>query len=419
MFSGPVPNSPTASARVGGALVPTALDFVLSPDAGARDAAPIARGAFGFLSAEKPSLAPDADALDLAAALIAGAGDAALFAPDADVATFMRCISHDLALMHAPTTPEAPLARINAAAAMVNLRRGALDLSMLYGPDATPMPGLRDPSAPARMLAPHDGAAPKGPSADPRNHLTPALSRLHRALINLHNMAVEDCDDPGLAASGADALFGYARAELRQLMQWLTMNRALPALCPPAAMKAVADGRATLFDRMVARMGGGVPPVPLEALMGALPLITLGGQGATRSEIAALLRLGRWMALPSGQESVRAINRALGTRMAPLTDAEICAGPAAAAMTGDMLSHTPLWLYLLREAEERGVDGRLGPLGGHLAAQSIAGLIVSDPYSYWLRPGATGGRWRPEDGVLRVNGKPIDSIAALMAAADL
>jgi hypothetical protein len=410
---------PKPAARGDDALRAVSLDFMLNPDASVHGAAPIARGAFGFLSAEKPAPAPDTDALDLAATLIAGAGDAAQFAPDPDAAALLRCVSHDLALMHAPTISDAPMARADAAAAMVNLRRGALDLSMLYGPDETPMPGLRDPGAPARMLTPHDCAAPEAMSADPRNHLTPALSRLHRALINLHNMAVEDCDDPGLAALGADALFGYARAELRQLMQWLTMNRALPALCPPAAIAAVADGRAPLFARMGARMGGGVPPVPLEALMGALPLITLGEHAATRSEIAALLQLGRRMALPSGQESVRAINRALGTRLAPLTDAEICAGPAAATMTADMRVHTPLWLYLLRESKERGVDGRLGPVGGHIAAQSIAGLIVSDPYSYWLRPGATGGRWRPEDGVLRVGGRPIDSIAALMAAADL
>ena len=75
-------------------------------------------------------------------------------------------------------------------------------------------------------------------------------------------------------------------------------------------------------------------------------------------------------------------------------------------------------LYLLREAQERGETGRLGPIGGHVAVQSIAGLIFSDPYAYWFRPGNTGGRWRPEDGVLRIGGRPIDSIARLMQAAD-
>lgn len=380
------------------------------------DPVQIARGAFGYLSAERPDPVPDAAAQAAAAALISAAQSAHSFAPDPEAAILMRFAVHDLALMPlgAPHPDAAPMARTKAAAAVVNLRRGVIDLSSLYGPDDLPMARLRDPAAPARMLSPKSGGGAMPLPADPRNHLSRASSRMHRALINLHNMAVDDCDDPGVVAAGPNALFSYARAEVRMLVQWLIVNRALPALCPKAAMDAVAGGRTPLFTRMVTRMGGGVPPVPFEALLAALPLIS----GST-DNMGALLDMGRRITLPSGQETVRAVNRALGGRIAELTDGELRSGPAAKVMTGAMMAHTPLWLYLLREAEERGEPGCLGPIGGHVAVQSIAGLIMSDPYCYWLRPGNTGGRWRPEDGVLRVNGRPIDSIAWLMAAATL
>lgn len=414
MFSGPIPpvDGANPALMTANAPGPAAHDFVLPPVASSTETT---RGCFGYLSAEKPAPAPTAAALAQIAALFAADGGAQGFAPDPRAAGFLRFVGHDLALMPADATLNGD--RAAAAAQLTNLRRGSIDLSSIYGPDDAPSPGLRDPAAPARMI---EGVGAGTPSADPRNHLSPALSRTHRALLRLHNMAVEECDDPGVVAAGPDPLFAYARAEVRMLVQWLTMNRALPALCAKPALDAVADGRAPLFTRMVARMGGGVPPVPLEALVGALPLITLGAEerAAAPGDVAALLQLGRLVALPSGQETVRAINRALGTRIAPLTDAELCAGPAASMMTGAMLEHTPLWLYLLREAEERGQDGRLGPVGSHVAAQSVAGLIFSDPYAYWLRPGNTGGRWRPEDSVLRVGGRPVTSIAQLAAAAD-
>jgi hypothetical protein len=65
----------------------------------------------------------------------------------------------------------------------------------------------------------------------------------------------------------------------------------------------------------------------------------------------------------------------------------------AAALTAD----TPLWYYLLKEAEiapQRGA--RLGPVGGRTVAEVLIGLLDGDPTSYlrmeptWKPPGKVG-----------------------------
>jgi hypothetical protein len=44
---------------------------------------------------------------------------------------------------------------------------------------------------------------------------------------------------------------------------------------------------------------------------------------------------------------------------------------------------TPLWYYVLREAELRGGGGlHLGPVGGRIVAEVLHGLLEADPNSY-------------------------------------
>ena len=58
---------------------------------------------------------------------------------------------------------------------------------------------------------------------------------------------------------------------------------------------------------------------------------------------------------------------------------------------------TPLWYYILKEAEiapQRGA--RLGPVGGRIVAEVLIGLLDGDPTSYlrveptWKPPGLVG-----------------------------
>ena len=43
---------------------------------------------------------------------------------------------------------------------------------------------------------------------------------------------------------------------------------------------------------------------------------------------------------------------------------------------------TPLWFYVLREAERRAEGKSLGPVGGRIVTEVFVGLLDGDPLSY-------------------------------------
>jgi hypothetical protein len=71
---------------------------------------------------------------------------------------------------------------------------------------------------------------------------------------------------------------------------------------------------------------------------------------------------------------------------------------------------TPLWYYVLCEAQARGDGKRLGPVGGRIVAEVLVGLVEGDPASY-LRQNPL---WTPADSGLLANGKPITTMADLV-----
>ena len=52
---------------------------------------------------------------------------------------------------------------------------------------------------------------------------------------------------------------------------------------------------------------------------------------------------------------------------------------------------TPLWYYVLCEAERKAGGEQLGPVGGRIVAEVLVGLLAADPRSY-LRVEPPGGR---------------------------
>ena len=67
-------------------------------------------------------------------------------------------------------------------------------------------------------------------------------------------------------------------------------------------------------------------------------------------------------------------------------------GPRANKTRNELLRSTPLWYYILREADARGKGGRhLGPVGGRIVAEVLVGLLQGDPSSYLRQKPA----WRP------------------------
>ena len=385
-----------------------------------------------------------ADAADRAAALIGAAEPG--YRPDALAAAFLHLLQNDLCRAVRTTAPVA-----DTGLHLGNLMRGSVDLGCVYGRDrdardrAVGDPALRDPKRSQRMLL--DAAAgadrlalppepdclfaaaplraPSGEGAvpllaDARNMGDPLLERLVRAALRLHNQAAEELAEEGVPETDPMTPFLRAREEVRLLVHWLAVNAMAPTLAGAAAVeRAVQDG-APLFSRLAERSSGGVPPLPLEAMISLIPMIVLhrGGDGPDAERLSGLMALEREFALPGGQAVHAAVAATAKLRTAPLTATEIADGPAAAALAGGLDERTPLILYLLREAEERGADEeQLGPLGQALLAQVVVGLMIKDPMSYWRRPG-DHGRWRPEDGVLRVRGRPVETLELFLDAAE-
>ncbi|WP_325261645.1 heme peroxidase family protein [uncultured Rhizobium sp.] len=99
------------------------------------------------------------------------------------------------------------------------------------------------------------------------------------------------------------------------------------------------------------------------------------------------LRRGVQIGLPSGQ----AICRAMGLQ--PLTPEQIATGPdGKAAKQHKMLEETPLWYYVLKEAEVFNKGRRLGPMASTIIAETFLGMVHGDHESFlWLR-----SDWKPE-----------------------
>jgi hypothetical protein len=127
------------------------------------------------------------------------------------------------------------------------------------------------------------------------------------------------------------------------------------------------------------------------------------------------LRRGYQLSMPTGQ----ALARAAGVE--PLTKEELGKDNNndvnAAMQKGDFFERTPLWFYILKEAETRGEGQRLGPLGSRIVAETIIGVLLNDPESYLSRdrnwdpskstPGAGGPLKLP-------NGRTIGAISDLL-----
>ena len=110
------------------------------------------------------------------------------------------------------------------------------------------------------------------------------------------------------------------------------------------------------------------------------------------------LKRGKALGLPSGQ--------AVARRMGLAEDLILHAGDLASA--GDPVAtplpkhlvevfgqDTPLWFYILKEAEVLNAGHHLGPVGGRIVAEVFLGLLHGDPFSYLgVQP-----NWRPKGGM--------------------
>jgi hypothetical protein len=119
-----------------------------------------------------------------------------------------------------------------------------------------------------------------------------------------------------------------------------------------------------------------------------------------------LLR-GRLLGLPSGQMVAQAIGAPV------MTPEQVSNGPHADILnTHHFHTNTPLWYYILKEAEVFNQGLRLGPVGSRLVAETFVGLVrgsqislLADENRYWrpTLPGLRPGTFTMADLLLLVN----------------
>jgi len=118
-----------------------------------------------------------------------------------------------------------------------------------------------------------------------------------------------------------------------------------------------------------------------------------------------LLR-GYLLSIPTGQHIARMVHAK------PLTIEQLMQGNTpeinTALEAGGFLENTPLWYYVLKEAEVQANGNSLGEVGSRIVAETIIGLIRSDPNSYM------NNDWDPSKGVMATDGTPITTIEDLL-----
>jgi hypothetical protein len=414
-------------------------DHCLAPDRPID--APIApiEGRYGRAFPDLPPLVSDHDAL-LALGTAGGLCDGSdTTGDDASAAAgwpfFGQFIAHDITADRSPIGPHAD------ATTIANFRSPRANLESVYGAGPVGEPFLYDAHDPAKLLVGVDdvprnvqGVALLG---DPRNDVHVFISQLHVGVLRAHNRLVDRLREDGVAD---DECFDAARRSTLWHYQWVIVEDYLPTLVGRDLVEQVKDpsqrcyrpegapmipfefadaafryGHGQIRHRYLLQEGGdeysvfpdlvgfravapehrvdarlmfGPDAQPAKRMDGrlaasliGLPLSITGAVDvdAYHSLAARDLQRGEAIGLPSGE----AVARSIG--VAPLTREE--AGLAAFGWEGE----TPLWLYILREADVRGGGDRLGEVGGRLVAEVLLGLLDADPESYRaLEPS-----WRP------------------------
>jgi hypothetical protein len=332
-----------------------------------------------------------------------------------------------------------------------NFRTPCLDLESLYGGGPTGSPYLYDLDDADKLLI---GVNDQGELADlPRNRQGRALlgdarndvhlmiSQLHLAFLKFHNAIVDYLRAEGVPGA---QVFGEAQRLVRWHYQWIVVNEFLPLSVGEELMSdllanglkfytfveqpyipvefadaAYRFGHSQVRSIYMLNSGGakgqvfpdcaGTCPVPHDRVIDwtyffsvdqrrppqaskridtilAHALIDLPtsvvGETETAQEHSLAYRdlvRGEALDLPSGE----AISREMGV--------ESLSASEVGLYNLGWKSETPLWFYILKEAEVRNRGEWLGDVGGRIVAEVLLGLIDGDPSSY--RSAET--EWKP------------------------
>ena len=419
-----------------------ARDHCLAP--GRTVGAPVYGGRYTRLFEGLPSLSGDERLLHALGAA-GGVCDAKADCPDGRVAAGWPFLGQFLA--HDITADRSPLVSHADPVGVRNYRTPAANLECVYGGGPVGSPYLYDRENPALLLTGvHAGDVPRNGQGvaligDPRNDVHLFVNQLQVALLHAHNLLVERLREDGEPEA---SVFDEARRALTWHYQWVLLNDFLPTLVgeklsahlrqegpalyepgdAPQIPLEFADaayryGHSQIRDRYVVNESSeplplfpdliGFEPVPPERVVswsmlfdtpdeqpaqrakridGRLPasLINLPvaitgsvDEDAYHSLAVRDLQRGQATGLPSGE----VVARALGV--------ELLTAEQVGLVRHGWDAETPLWYYVLREADVQQEGSRLGQVGARIVGEVVVGIIDADPESYR----AVDPTWRP------------------------
>ncbi|HYO35965.1 MAG TPA: peroxidase family protein [Geodermatophilus sp.] len=371
--------------------------------------------------------------------------------PAAGWPVFAQFLAHDLTADRSGLTSHAALEDLS------NARAPRLDLECVYGSGPADRPYLVQRDAPSRMLLGGSEGAPDLPRnsegvalvGDPRNDVHALISQLHVWMLTAHNALESRAETDGVPAGRR---FAVAQQQLRWHHQWVVLHEFLDLTVGPELAAAVRDGGERAFRPGAAlllpvefadaafRYGhgqvreryrlqpGGEPRRLFPDLVGFRPigdrsvdpglLFDLPGRARSPQRVkrldgrlaASLIRLPLEVTGALDQEhhqslAVRDLQRGLATGL-PSGEAvarELGVEPLRPDQVGvaehGWVGETPLWYYVLKEAEVCAAGRHLGPVGGRIVAEVLTAVVERDPTSYlavepgWSPPTARDGRF--------------------------
>jgi hypothetical protein len=365
-------------------------------------------------------------------------------------AFFGQFIAHDI------THDRAPLQEAEDLNSLQNFRKPRLDLECIYGAGPVGQPYLYDLHDPDKLLIGRSevptGDLPRNEQGlalvgDARNDTHVFISQLHLAFLHFHNRIV---DRIRARSANSQEVFDRAAQTVRRHYQWIVVHEFLPLIAGADLLDELRQSGPKLcrfetspfipveFSDGAYRFGHaqiretydvncnaravpifpdlvGIRPVTPARRVDWKLLFNFEGEDPPQASrrispqlVPALMKLpddlvgqtprpefhslasrdlyrGHSVALPSGET----IARAMG--LDPCTATEL---KTADANWPD----TPLWLYVLAEAEVQHKGEYLGDLGGRIVAEVIYELLRHDPTSFLNAPG-----WQPD--LAGANGK--------------
>jgi hypothetical protein len=349
---------------------------------------------------------------------------------------FGQFIAHDITADRSAVRSHVDPSRLR------NARSPQLNLECLYGDGPVGHPFLFRRDDPAKLLTSPDGcdvlrnAEGTAIIGDPRNDSHVLMSQMHLAFVHAHNAFVDrvravgepeatvfdraarelrwhyqtvvvreflpsliggeltamltrgdrrfyrPSDQPFIPLEFADAAYRYGHSQIRHRYRLNAGSAAVPIFPDLIGFRPVAPEHRVDWTRLF-DTAGAAPADRAKKIDGrlvgsliALPVVITGACEVEELHSLAVrdLERGHAVGLPSGE----AVARLLGE--APLTADEV--GARSAGWPGE----TPLWYYILREADVRHAGNRLGPVGARIVGEVLVGLLDLDPSSVRRAP---------------------------------